>query len=55
MMKLQHIIISSNYLLDYELLRMDRWKVYEITQDGTLGRENEIFHNPKKRDFNKTR
>lgn len=49
MMKLPHIIISSNYLLDYELLSMDRWKVYEIKKDDTLGEENEIFHNPEKR------
>jgi hypothetical protein len=30
---------------------MDRWKVYEIKKDDTLGEENEIFHNPEKRNF----
>jgi hypothetical protein len=44
-----HILITSNYLLDYELLSMDRWRVYEIKSDGTLGIQNEIFERPEKR------
>lgn len=49
LMEPPHILITSNYLLDYELLSMDRWRVYEIEKDGTLGKENEIFQNPEKR------
>jgi hypothetical protein len=39
LMKPPHIVITSNYLLDYELLSMYRWRVYEIKRDGTLGAE----------------
>lgn len=49
LMEPPHILITSNYLLDYELLSMDRWRVYEINADGTLGIENEIFQRPQKR------
>lgn len=49
LMEPPHIIITSNYLLDYELISKDRWKVYELKQDGSLGKENEIFTNPSKR------
>lgn len=49
LMEPPHVMITSNYLLDYELLSMDRWKVYEILPDGTLGKENEIFHHKEKR------
>lgn len=31
-----HIIISSNYMLDYKLLSSDRWEVYKITQNKEL-------------------
>lgn len=44
-----HILIMSNYLLDYELLSMDRWRVYEILPNGDLGIENEIFEQPEAR------
>jgi hypothetical protein len=49
LMEPPHIMMTSNYLLEYELLSLDRWRVYEIKEDGTLGRENEIFQNPSKR------
>jgi hypothetical protein len=49
LMEPPHIMITSNYLLDYELLSLDRWKVYEIKKDGTLGKENEIFQNKERR------
>lgn len=49
LMEPPHILITSRYLLDYELLSMDRWRVYEILPDGRLGKENEIFQNPQKR------
>jgi hypothetical protein len=49
LMEPPHILITSNYLLDYELLSMDRWKVYELQKDGSLGPKNEIFRNPEKR------
>lgn len=49
LMEPPHILITSNYLLDYELLSMDRWRVYEIKKNGTLGIENEIFKYPEKR------
>jgi hypothetical protein len=32
----QHIIVSSNYTLKYELLSEDRWEVYEITSSNKL-------------------
>lgn len=38
-----HVLITSNYALDYTLLSLDRWKVYEIKENGTLGKENEIL------------
>lgn len=38
-----HVLITSNYALDYTLLSLDRWKVYQIKEDGTLGKENEIL------------
>jgi hypothetical protein len=44
-----HILITSSYLLDYESVSMDIWKVYEINIDGTLGIENEIFKDKEKR------
>ena len=31
-----HVIISSNYMLDYESLSADRWEVYKITQNKKL-------------------
>ncbi len=27
-----HVLVSSNYILDYELLSADRWRAYRITQ-----------------------
>jgi hypothetical protein len=38
-----HVLITSKYALDYTLLSLDRWKVYEIKENGTLGTENEIL------------
>lgn len=49
LMEPPHIMITSNYLLDYELLSLDRWRVYELQNNGSLGPENEIFKNPEKR------
>lgn len=31
-----HIIVSSNYVLNYNLLSEDRWEVYEITSSNRL-------------------
>ena len=31
LMEPPHIIVSSNYNLDYNLLSEDRWEVYEIS------------------------
>lgn len=49
LMEPPHILIMSNYLLDYELLGIDRWRVYEILPNGDLGIENEIFEQPEAR------
>jgi len=39
-----HIIISSNYVFDINLLSLDRWQVYEIKPDDKdLGEENRIL------------
>jgi hypothetical protein len=43
LMEPPHVLITSNYALDYTLLSLDRWKVYEIKENGTLGKENEIL------------
>jgi hypothetical protein len=43
LMEPPHVLITSNYPLDYTLLSLDRWKVYEIKENGTLGKENEIL------------
>ena len=43
LMEPPHVRITSNYALDYTLLSLDRWKVYEIKENGTLGIENEIL------------
>jgi hypothetical protein len=44
-----HILITSHYLLDYELLSKDRQTVCEIFEDGELREENGIFKQPSKR------
>lgn len=44
-----HILITSNYLLDYELLSMDRWKIYELKNNGELGKENIILKDKSER------
>lgn len=36
MMEPPHIIVSSNYILNYELLSSDRWQVYEINSKNQL-------------------
>lgn len=38
-----HVIISSNYYLDYGTCSKDRWKIYRIKKNKELGRENEIL------------
>ena len=38
MMEPPHIIVSSNYVLKYELLSEDRWEVYQITKSNKLKR-----------------
>ena len=43
LMEPPHVLITSNYVLEYTLLSLDRWKVYEIKENGTLGTENEIL------------
>ena len=43
LMEPPHVLITSKYALDYTLLSLDRWKVYEIKENGTLGTENEIL------------
>jgi|GEM_PF-3128421 len=40
MMEPPHILVSSNYALDYSLLSSDRWKVYEITKTKKLREQN---------------
>lgn len=44
-----HIIVSSNYVLNYELLSKDRWEVYEITSKNTLNklREKDLVQKKK--------
>ena len=36
MMESPHIIISSNSVLKYKLLSVDRWEVYRITNSNKL-------------------
>ena len=43
LMEPPHVLITSNYALNYTLLSLDRWKVYEIKENGNLGKENEIL------------
>lgn len=43
LMEPPHVLITSNYALNYTLLSLDRWKVYEIKENGDLGKENEIL------------
>lgn len=48
LMKPPHILISSNYLLDYDNLSEDRWRVYQIEpKHYKLGKVNKLFHNQK--------
>ena len=42
-----HVIISSNYCLEYENCSEDRWKIYRIKKDRSLGRENQILNELK--------
>jgi hypothetical protein len=49
LMEPPHILITSNYLLDYELLSMDRWKIYELKTNGELGKENAILTDKSER------
>ena len=42
-----HIIVSSNYILKYELLSEDRWDVYQITSSNKLKQINQINLKPK--------
>lgn len=49
LMEPPHILITSNYLLDYELLSMDRWKIYELKPNGELGKENAILKDKSER------
>lgn len=50
-----HIIVSSNYLFDTELLSKDRWNVYELKQNK-LGIKNQlIVENKKKKALERTK
>ena len=49
LMEPPHILITSKYLLDYELLSMDRWKIYELKTNGELGKENAILTDKSER------
>jgi hypothetical protein len=42
-----HLIICSNYLLDYKLLSADRWQVYEIKNNKHLGPVNKLLKQTK--------
>lgn len=35
-----HIIVSSNYYLNYDLLSEDRWEVYRLTKRNKLKKKN---------------
>jgi len=38
-----HIIVSSNYILKYDLLSEDRWQVFQIKKNKKLGPVNELL------------
>jgi hypothetical protein len=45
-----HLIISSNYLMSYELLSDDRWAVYSINKKTKkLGKKNDLLFKAKRR------
>lgn len=50
LMEPPHIMITSNYLLDYGLLSMDRWRVYILQDDNSLGPVNQIFKDKEYRE-----
>lgn len=44
------VIISSNYTFEKNSLSEDRWSIYEITKNKTLGKRNELLKKIKKKD-----
>lgn len=51
LMEPPHIIISSNYLLNYQLLSKDRWQIFQLKQNKTLGKPNALLKKEKKREI----
>jgi len=49
-----HVIISSNYVMNYEMLSEDRWEVYSLNS-GTkkLGRKNALLSQAKRKKIQK--
>lgn len=47
-MKPPHIIVSTNYILNYEALSADRWEIYEIKRNKKLGKVNELIKKEKR-------
>lgn len=41
------IIVASNYVFDCDLLSKDRWSIYEIKGDKTLGEKNDLLRKEK--------
>lgn len=48
-----HIIISSNYVLNPGSLSKDRWCIYKIEKDKTLGKKNELLRKIKSEKYKK--
>lgn len=51
LMEPPHIVVSSNYTLNYKLLSKDRWQVYEILKNNKLGTLNKLLSKEKKREI----
>jgi len=54
MMEPPHIVVSSNYTLDYTLLSSDRWQVYQITKTKKLKQKDPLKFSTKSTSTSKT-
>lgn len=43
LIKPPHIVISSNYMLNYKFLRKNKWLIYEFKKNKTLGKVSQLF------------
>jgi hypothetical protein len=46
-----HIIISSNYRLNYNLLSKDRWRIFKIDKNNKLGKLNQAIKEQNREEF----